>query len=243
MRALGCATVLRDLTAYHDRELPVERLIAIEAHLAGCPRCAREADQLRVIGEALRDGAVALQRPADELAGLGAGVLSRLRAEYEESWRGRLERTFEDLHLVWIGLTSAVATVLCVALALACLEFASPERDDSLAGIIAAMQAAKASLVRQSDDPATDRLQWAVEQSMSEGEAVLALMTVVTRDGRLVDLRLVNDPRDRQQIESLLNAIAAARFAPARYPGSPVPANVSVLWYLTRTTVRGKVVS
>lgn len=243
MKTLSCAAVLRDLSAFHDRELTVERLIAIEAHLAACAGCADEAARLRAIGESLRDGAAALQRPAEELAGFGADVMSRLRAEYEASWRGRLERAFEDLHLVWIGLSSAAATVLCVALALACLEFASPERDDSLAGIIAAVQAAKTNLVRQSDDSATDRLQWAVEQSMSEGEAVLALMTVVTRDGRLIDLRLVNDRRDRQQIENLLNAIAAARFEPARYPGSPVPANVSVFWYLTRTTVRGKVVS
>ncbi len=243
MRTLGCAWVLRDLEAFYDRELPVERVIAIEAHLADCQACAAEVARVRAIGDALRDGAAALQPPPEDLAGLKAGVLSRLRAEYEESWRGRLGRAFEDLHLVWIGLGSAVATVVCVALALACLEFASPEREDSLAGIIAAMQAAKTNLVRASDDPATDRIQWAVEQSMSEGEAVLALATVVTRNGRLVDLRLINDSRDRQAIENLLNAIAAARFEPARYPGSPVPANVSVLWYLTRTTVRGKVVS
>jgi hypothetical protein len=243
MKSLSCATVLRDLTAFHDRELPVERLIAVEAHLAGCSACAREAAALRTIGDALRAGAAALQRPPAELAGLRDDVLSRLRGEYETSWRGRLAHAFEDLHLVWIGLSSAAATVLCVALALACLEFASPEREDSLAGIIAAIQAAKTNLVRQADDPATDRIQWAVEQSMSEGEAVLALMTVVTRDGRLVDLRLVDDSRDRQAIEHLLNAIAAARFEPARYPGSPMPTNVSVLWYLTRTTVRGKIIS
>jgi hypothetical protein len=78
---------------------------------------------------------------------------------------------------------------------------------------------------------------------MSEEEAVLALATVVTREGRLIDLRLVNDGRDRQQIDGLLNAISTARFEPARYTGSPVPTNVNVLWLLARTTVRGKVAS
>jgi hypothetical protein len=187
----------------------------------------------------VREGAAALQPEASALEGLGAGVLSRLQAEYEESWRGRFQRTFEDMHLVWIGLGSAVATVVCVAVALACLQFASPERDDSLAGIIGAMQSSNTSFVRQADES----VGWAVERSMSEDEVVLALMRVVTRDGRLLDLQLVNDRRDRQQIDALLNAIAAARFEPARYSGSPMPANVNVLWLLARTTVRGKVVS
>lgn len=241
MTPLGCAAVRRQLTDYHDRELPVQRLIAIETHLDGCASCAADAARLRLIGDALRDGAAARQSAADELAGLESGVVSRMRAEYEESWRRRFARTFEDMHLVWIGLSSAVATVICVAVALACLEFASPERDDSLAGIIAAMQSSNASFVRQAGDD--DEIGWAVERSMSEEEAVLALMTVVTRDGRLVDLRLVNDGRDRQRIEGLLNAISTARFEPARYTGSPVPTNVNVLWLLARTTVRGKVVS
>jgi hypothetical protein len=241
MTPLGCAAVRRMLMDYHDRELPVHEQIAVEAHLEMCEACAAEARGLETIGDVLREGAAAMQPAPDDLAGLQAGVISRMRAEYEESWRGRFERTFEDMHLVWIGLSSAVATVICVAFALACIEFASPERDDSLAGIIAAMQSSNASFVRETDDE--DEVGWAMESSMSEEEAVLALMTVVTRDGRLVDLRLVNDGRDRQQIDGLLNAISTARFAPARYVGSPMPTNVNVLWLFARTTVRGKVVS
>jgi hypothetical protein len=239
MKSLSCAAVRGRLTAFHDRELPVQQLIAIETHLERCVSCAAEAARLWRIGDAVREGAAALQPEASALEGLGAGVLSRLQAEYEESWRGRFQRTFEDMHLVWIGLGSAVATVVCVAVALACLQFASPERDDSLAGIIGAMQSSNTSFVRQADES----VGWAVERSMSEDEVVLALMRVVTRDGRLLDLQLVNDRRDRQQIDALLNAIAAARFEPARYSGSPMPANVNVLWLLARTTVRGKVVS
>jgi anti-sigma factor RsiW len=241
MTPLGCAAVRRQLMDYHDRELPVQEQIAVDAHLERCESCAAEALSLRAIGEVLRESASVMQPAPDDLAGLRAGVISRMRAEYEESWRARFERTFEDMHLVWIGLSSAVATVICVALALACIQFASPERDDSLAGIIAAMQSSNASFVRETGDG--DEVGWAMESAMSEEEAVLALMTVVTRDGRLVDLRLVNDGRDRQQIEGLLNVISTARFAPARYVGSPMPTNVNVLWLFARTTVRGKVVS
>jgi hypothetical protein len=233
--------VRRQLAEYVDRELPVQRMFAIEAHCEGCAACAAEVARLIAIGDALRDGAAAIQPAADELAGLAGTVVSRMGAEYDESWRGLFERSFEDMHLVWIGLSSAVATVICVAVALACLEFASPERDDSLAGIISAMQSSNANMVRQAG--VDDEIGWAVERSMSEEEAVLALATVVTREGRLIDLRLVNDGRDRQQIDGLLNAISTARFEPARYTGSPVPTNVNVLWLLARTTVRGKVAS
>ncbi len=241
MTLLSCAVARRRLTAFHDRELPVRQMIAVAAHLETCAACAADEACLCLIGDALREGAAELQPGADELAGLEAGVVSRMQAEYEESWRGRLARTFEDMHLVWIGLSSAVATVICVAVALACLEFASPERDDSLAGIIAAVQSSNASFVRQTTGD--DEIGRAIERSMSEEEAILALASVVTRDGRLIDPRLVNDGRDRQQIEDLLNAISTARFEPARYAGSPVPTNVNVLWLLARTTVRGKVIS
>lgn len=241
MTALSCAAVRRRLTAFHDRELPVRQMFAVEAHLEGCAACAADAARLQVIGDLLRDGAAELQPAAGELDGLQAGVISRMRAEYDQSWRGRFERTFEDMHLVWIGLSSAVATVICVAVALACLEFASPERDDSLAGIIAAIQSSNASFVRQTTGH--DEIGSAIERSMSEEEAILALASVVTRDGRLIDPRLVSNGRDRQQIDDLLNAISTARFEPARYTGSPMPANVNVLWLLARTTVRGKIIS
>lgn len=239
MTALSCAAVRRLLTDFHDRELPVQQHLAVDVHLERCAACRAEAARFAAIGEALREHAAALQPSVDDLTGLQSSVVSRLRVEYEESWRGRFERTFEDLHLVWIGVSSAVATVICVAVALACLEYASPEREDSLAGIIAAMQSSNTSMVRQAGD--VDEIGWAVERSVSEEEAVLALATVVTREGRLLDLRLVSDGRDRREIDGLLNAISTARFEPARYAGSPVPTNVNVLWLLARTTVRGKV--
>ena len=54
MTLLTCAAVRRRLAAYHDRELPVPELIAIEAHVKDCPPCAREQRDLQSVGEALR---------------------------------------------------------------------------------------------------------------------------------------------------------------------------------------------
>ena len=67
--------------------------------------------------------------PADDWTGLTPGVISRMRAEANEAWLARLARTFDDMHLVWIGLASTAATFLCGAVVLGMLHFASPERD------------------------------------------------------------------------------------------------------------------
>ena len=242
MTPVSCGTVRRRLTSYHDRELSVPELIAIEAHLEGCPPCARDAAGLETIGEALRLGATLIHAPADELAGLRPGLISRMKAEDAESLPARFERLFEDMHLVWIGLSSAMATVICSGLALACLHFASPERDDSLAGIIAAMASSKAALVRQVPaDTYDDVVANALVRSMSEEEVVLTLAAEVTRDGRLIDPRQITDEHDRQQIMDLMDAIETARFDTRRTGGTLRQS--SVIWLFWQTTVRGKVVS
>ncbi len=234
MTPLSCSSVRRRLTAFYDRELPVPALIAIEAHLEGCPPCAREAEQFEEIGEALRFGAALLHGEAEDLAGLEPGVISRMNAENAESWSARFGRTFEDLHLVWIGLSSAMATVLCGAVALGCLHFAAPERDDSLAGIIAAMASSKANLVRQIPaDTYDDLVANALVRTMSDDEVVSALAASVTREGRLIDPRAIGD-RDRRELD-LMNALSGARFDQTN--GSQL--KVSMVWILAHTTVRG----
>jgi len=237
MTPLSCSSVRRRLTAFHDRELPVPALIAIEAHLEGCPPCAREAERLEEIGEALRFGATVLHGAAEDLTGLEPGVISRMNAENAESWSARFGRTFEDMHLVWIGLSSAMATVVCSAIALGCLHYAAPERNDSLAGIIAALASSKANLVRQVPaDTYDDKVANAMVRTMtmSEDEVVSALAAVVTREGRLIDLRATGD-RDRREIIDLMNAASGARFDQTN--GSQGPVNM--VWILAHTTVRG----
>ena len=59
--------------------------------------------------------------------------------------RARIGRVFEDMHLVWIALASTTATFLCGAIALGTLQFASPERHDSMAAVIAVMAAPSGS--------------------------------------------------------------------------------------------------
>ena len=132
---LTCAAVRRRLQAFYDRELPVPGLIDIEAHLADCPPCMRDLREIRLVGDGLR--LAAAPGPADDWTGLQPGVISRMRAEAHESWTARVRRALDDLHLVWIGLGATAATCVCAASVLSMISFASPERHDSLAAVMA----------------------------------------------------------------------------------------------------------
>jgi hypothetical protein len=247
MTLLTCAAVRRRLAGYYDRELPVPELIAVEAHVKDCPPCSRELRALQAIGDGLR--LAAAPGPADDWTGLAPGVISRMRAEDNESWSARAGRLFEDLHLVWIGLASATATVLCGGVVLGMLHFASAERQDSLGAVIAMMAAPPGSdlnplsfniVMRAPSLPTTGGVVIdTLESRASDEDLVFAVSAVVSREGRVSDVSVLTDGYDRQQVDEILNAISRGRLEPAQFAGSPVAVNL--VWLVAQTTVRGKV--
>ncbi len=52
-----CRSVLADLSDYLDGTLAADRLATLQAHLAGCDRCARFGSVAAGVLSALRDGA------------------------------------------------------------------------------------------------------------------------------------------------------------------------------------------
>jgi Putative zinc-finger len=251
MTLLTCAAVRRRLEAFYDRELPVGELIAFEHHIKDCADCGSELQELAGIGTALRVGAA--PGPADDWAGLASGVVERLRAEDQESLRARAARLFEDMHLIWIGLASTTATFLCGAIALGTLHLgASPERHDSIAGVLAVMAAPPGSDLNPArldlryqfpSIPQGGVVQRTLENNVladsGADDMMLTLAAVVTREGGVADLReLTNDPH-RRRVTSILDAISQARLQPAELGGSPVAVNL--VWILAQTTVKGKI--
>jgi hypothetical protein len=248
MTLLTCAAVRRRLAAFHDRELPVRELISIESHLGDCPPCSRELRELQMVGEALRMAAA--PGPADDWAGLTPGVIGRMRAEANESLTARTRRLFEDMHLVWIALASTAATFLCGAVVLGMLHFSPPERNDSLAAVIAVMGAPSGSdlnpvrldnRIRVPSLPENGVVQATLVNNVSDEELVLALSAVVSREGRVSDVSVLSDGHEGRQISDLLDAIAQGRLEPAQFAGSPVAVNL--VWLLAQTTVKGKLIS
>jgi len=249
MTLLTCAAVRRRLAAFYDRELSVTDLIAFESHLKGCPPCTRELRELEGVGNMLR--LAAAPAPADDWAGLAPGVLSRMSAEKHESLRARAGRMFEDMHLVWIALASTTATFLCGAIALGTL-YSAPERHDSMAEVIAMMAAPSGSDVNPARLDYRYRVpsltQYGVVQSalestvltgaVSDDDTMLTLSAVVTREGRVTDISVLTNDRDRRQITNILDAISRARLQPAELAGSPIAVNL--VWLVAQTTVKGK---
>jgi anti-sigma factor RsiW len=248
MTLLTCTAVRRRLEAFHDRELPVAELIALESHIKDCSGCDEELRELGSVGDALR--LAAAPGPADDWTGLAPGVVARIRAENHESLRARAERLFEDLHLIWIGLASTTATLLCGVIALGTLHFASPERPDSMAAMIAVMAEPLGSdlnparldsryqfpRVPQNGDVQRTLESVAVSDHVSD-DMMLAVSAVVTREGGVADLSVLTNDRDRR-VTSILDALSRARLQPAEFGGSPVAVNL--VWILAQTTVKGK---
>jgi len=245
---LSCAAVRRRLAAYHDRELSVHDQIAVRAHLDGCPPCMAECRALAEMGESLRCAAAWHALPPGATAGLAGGVVSRIAAEAEQSVSSQVRRAFEDMHLVWAGLSAAGATVVCAALLFTIGYFAPPERADSLSGVLSALAApgSDRNPIRIDDRVSPPRVSRdtpvpaaLVNAPPAEDDLVLALAAVVTQEGRIRDpeVLLANHP-DRETVVRMMNAVVQARFEPASYRGSPVAVNL--VWLLTHTTVRAK---
>jgi hypothetical protein len=248
MTLLTCSAVRRRLPAFYDRELPVRELIAVETHLNGCPPCARDLGELQTVGDALRGAAPA---PADDWAGLQPGVISRMRAEEHDSWRAWAGRTFDDWHLVWIGLASTAASLLCGGLVLSMFYFASPSyRPDSLAGIFTVLSAPSGSDLNPARLDNRYRVPTVPHDSVvfaalerrtlesTEDIVVVPLSGIVRRDGWVSGLEAIDSADDRQDIEQLVAALSRGRFEPAQFGGSPVAVNL--VWLVAHTTVKAK---
>jgi len=258
MTGLTCTAVRQRLAAFHDDELPVQERIAVQTHVNACEACLEELqDQYQAVGTALRLAAV--PGPADDWTGLMPGVISRMRAEANQTWMARFARTFDDLHLVWVGLAATAGTVLCGAVVLGLLHFASTERADSLRAMIAVvsapsgsnlnpaslddfmMSATQISVPRPIQPPTVPRdgvVRASLERSGAEGDMMAAFSAVITVDGNISGVALLSDTGRPRQVQQLIREISTGRLEPARYGADPVA--VTCVWLVEHMTVKAK---
>ena len=241
MMARACWQIRRQLSAFHDGELPVGEQIALQAHLRECPACAAEAREMDALGSCLRAGALSASVGPEVWEGLPSIVVSRLKAEDAESISGWTGRVFEDLHLVWAALGATGATVACLALIFTIFYYAisSPAGSNRNPMVVDA---------RMNLPSASSNDTFPTAALLDEEGLVLALDAVVTREGRIARLEVIppggalRPPRkeERQAVLDLLDVISRARFEPARYAGSPVPVAVNMVWLYASLTVKAK---
>jgi hypothetical protein len=246
MTGLTCAAVRRRLAEFHDGELPIQKRIALQGHLNMCETCLDELRGYEDVSSALR--LAAAPGPADDWTGLRPGVIGRMRAEANEAWLARMGRTFDDMHLVWIGLASTAATFLCGAIVLGMLHYASPEREDSLRALITMMAAPSGSnlnpasmdglMIQAPSVPEEGIVKASLERSGAEGELMLAFAAVITREGNISGLEALGEGRGRRQVAQLITEISRGRLEPARYGADPIAVNL--VWVVEHLTVKPK---
>jgi hypothetical protein len=256
IRYLGCDAAREMLQPFVDLELPMAEQVELEAHLRWCDICTAHVEDLRLIGAALRVGAAAPPvhpEDAGAMTSIQSEVLTRIRAEHEQSLPVRLREAFADMHFLWPALGATVALVGCLAAVTAVNRVMRYEYPDSMADRITMLA-----------NPGSDRNPLHLDmlmlaprpltfvpalESMPDEEAVFALAAIVTREGRISDYEVLHTVRDsgsrgqaassHDEVNAMLDTVRQSRFAPAQTPEGAVAVNV--VWLLARTTVKASI--
>ncbi len=245
MHEHSCADVRGRLEAFYDGEVPFPERMAIQNHLGECVACSLEAEEIFSLGATLRDMAAEVgEHAAVAPLRLSAQVVEQLGVEQQLSARAQIVALFQDMHLVWAGIGATVATLICVIGSASVLHAANQERPDSLAGVISllANPGSNANPVRLNYDMMAPRAVTDPAIEMSEEDAEYALRAVVSREGRVQGIEVINDAQPlgkRAVVNAMLNEAYRVQFAPAQARTGDAVA-VSMVWLVANTTVKGR---
>ena len=242
---LGCAAAGDMLQRFVDRDLPVAEQVALESHLRWCDTCAARVEDMQLIGAALRLGSAAPSAHAEDagaLAAIQSEVLTRIRAEHDQSLPVRFREAFADMRFLWPAFGATAALVACLFAVTSVNRVARAEHPDSMADRMSALAnpgSNRNPLQLDSRMLAPRPLDAGPSLDSIPGEdAVFALAAVVTREGRVADFWLLQ-PDESAYVSALLDAVKRSRFTPAQTADGVVAVNV--VWLLARTTVKASI--
>ena len=245
MHEHSCADVRERLEAFYDGEVPFHERLAIQEHLTECVTCSLAAEELTDLGSTLRSLAAEVgEHAAVAPLRLSAQVIEQLRVEEQLSARAQVIALFQDMHLVWAGIGATVATLICLIGSASVLHAANQERPDSLAGVISmlANPGSNANPVRLNYDMMAPRAVTDPSIEMSGEDAEYALSAVVSREGRVQGIEVINDAQPlgkRAVVNAMLNEAYRVQFAPAQARTGDAVA-VSMVWLVANTTVKAR---
>lgn len=238
-----CVDVREHLEAFYDGELPIETRIAIQNHLGECVTCSLAAEELITLGASIREVAARVaDRTAHEPMRMTARVIERLRVEEQFSVKSQLIALFQDMHLVWAGLGATVATMICVVGSASVMHAASQQQPGSFANVISilANPGSNENPMRLNYEMMAPQVVAASPLELSEEEGEYALSAVVSREGRVQGVAVINNqPRaTHRAVNAMLHDAYRVQFAPAQARGDAVA--VSMVWFVANTTVKGR---
>src|SRR5688572_24034038 len=238
-----CVDVREHLEAFYDGELPIETRIAIQNHLGECVTCSLAAKELSTLGASIRElAAQVADRTAHELMRMTRRVIERLGVEEQFSIKSQVIALFQDMHLVWAGLGATVATMICVIGSASVLHAANQGQPGSFANVISilANPGSNENPLRLNYEMMAPQVVAASPLEMSEEEAEYALSAVVSREGRVQGVELINNQpyAKHRAVNAVLHDAYRVQFAPAQARGDAVA--VSMVWFVANTTVKGR---
>lgn len=233
-----CLAVQPHLEAFVDGELRGDVLRRVSEHVEDCRDCRAFADSVESVGSVLRGG-LSADADLEELAGLADGVVSRIRAEERESWRGKFERATDDLHWVVVG-AGSVAAAFLTALSVSVVMYSSVEqRADSLASVLntagSPPQIVFTTIMPASLAPDS------IVGANGEDDVEFANLAEVNPEGHVMSLQrvpLISNDISASDAQPVVNQLRGVRFAqPERT--SLDPDSRQFIWLHTATEVRG----
>jgi hypothetical protein len=256
VKTLTCPATRRRLHAFHDDQLSMEDQVAVSSHLAWCDDCVDRLGELRWLRQTLRAAAHSRQAVADVLGDdtqrrLQDAIVYRAAAERTVSFRARLGRAVEDVHVVYAGIGAALAVLVCAVIMLGVVKFATSEqRPDSFAAILRILASPGSN-----QNPLPPRRDVQMPRPLNEDllavplhiglgdDALFMLRGVVTQEGRIDYIELLNAGRsvssgvdEATVVGDLMGTVADAQFHPGSRAGLPVA--VDMVWIVAHTTVR-----
>jgi hypothetical protein len=145
------------------------------------------------------------------------------------------------MHLVWAGLGASIATAICVIGSASVLHAANQERPNSMARVISVLASpgSNDNPLRLNYEMNAPRAVMDAAIEMSGEDAEYALSAVVSREGRVQGVEVINQPIDhRPGVNAMLNEAYRVQFSPAQARGDAVA--VSMVWLVANTTVKGR---
>jgi hypothetical protein len=237
----ACLDVRERIEAFHDGELSIDERIAFQQHIGECAGCSSVANELAAIGSSLRElAAVNSEEQPVEALQISTHVVERLKVEEAFSIRAQVSEWFEDMHLVWAGLGASMATAICVIGSASVLHAANQERPNSMARVLSVLASpgSNDNPIRLNYDMMAPRVVTDSTIEMSEEEGEYTLSAVVSREGRVQGVEMIN-AYHRPGVNAMLNEAYRMKFEPATARGGDAVA-VSMVWLVANTTVKGR---
>jgi hypothetical protein len=237
---LSCLAVQPHLEAFADGELRGDMLRRVSLHLETCDACGAVVAGVQGIGDVLR-GRQLHDADFADLAGLADGVVSRVRAEDRESWRGKLDRATDDLHWVLVGAGSVASAFLTALVVTVVMHSSVEQRADSLAAVLNTMtvqppQLGGTTIVPASVAPAS------LVRGHGEEDVEFANLPEVNRAGLVTNLQPLplGKAVNVREAQLLGNQLRGLRFSQQAERNSFTdPDARQVVWLYTATKVRG----